>query len=89
MSTVEAPFFPRYLFVGFDPHVDPWGAIRHTRGVCALIRHAPDRPTPVPVGVVRAGRQLDEQRPNFRRELRALRLGGAHRQVQPDSGVVP
>ncbi len=46
------PLFPRYAFVHFDPLRDRWGRIRHTRGVLALIRHAPESPTPVPHGVV-------------------------------------
>lgn len=44
--------FPRYLFVKLDSASDPWGSIQHTAGVGGLIRHAPDRPTPVPPGVV-------------------------------------
>jgi transcription antitermination factor NusG len=46
------PLFCRYAFVAFDPMRDPWGSIRHTRGVLALIRHAPESPTPLPAGVV-------------------------------------
>lgn len=49
---LTGPLFPRYLFVAFDPDKDPWGAIINTRGIMALIRHAPSRPTPVPDGVV-------------------------------------
>jgi transcriptional antiterminator RfaH len=47
-----AALFPRYLFVRMDPVRDPWGCIQHTAGVGGLIRHAPDRPTPIPHGVV-------------------------------------
>jgi transcriptional antiterminator RfaH len=46
------PLFSRYLFVQMDPARDPWGSIQHTAGVGGLIRHAPDRPTPIPAGVV-------------------------------------
>jgi transcriptional antiterminator RfaH len=46
------PLFSRYLFVQMDPARDPWGSIQHSFGVGGLIRHAPDRPTPVPHGVV-------------------------------------
>jgi hypothetical protein len=42
-----SPLFPRYVFVRFDAH-DPWGRILHCRGVGGLIRHEPDRPTPLP-----------------------------------------
>ena len=50
--TAVVPLFPGYTFTAFDPAVAAWGAIRSTRGVLALIRHAPDRPTPLPSGVV-------------------------------------
>ncbi len=51
------PLFPRYLFVRLYPD-SPWGEIlRHagrttTGAVAGIIRHAPDRPTPLPPGVV-------------------------------------
>ena len=50
--TSIVPLFRGYCFVSFDPLRDAWGAIRHTRGVLALIRHAPDAPTPLPGGVI-------------------------------------
>ena len=50
--TSIVPLFAGYAFCRFDPLRDAWGAIRHTRGVLALIRHAPDAPTPLPVGVI-------------------------------------
>ena len=46
------PLFARYMFVQLDPDHDPWGSIQHTSGVGGLIRHAPNKPTPVPHGVV-------------------------------------
>ncbi len=46
--TKIVPLFARYCFVAFDPDRDPWGAIASCRGVGGLIRHAPDRPTPLP-----------------------------------------
>ena len=42
------PLFCRYVMVRFDADRDPWGVIMNTRGVGGLIRHAPDRPTPLP-----------------------------------------
>ena len=42
------PAFPRYVLVRFDADHDAWGAIANTRGVCGLIRHAADKPTPLP-----------------------------------------
>jgi len=44
--------FPPYLFVEFDPEVDPWRRIYSTRGVRQLFSTAPERPTPIPVGIV-------------------------------------
>jgi len=51
------PLFPRYGFVVLAPD-SPWGEIlRHagrttTGAVAGIIRHAPDRPTPLPPGVI-------------------------------------
>ena len=42
------PLFPRYVFCAFHPDRDPWGVIASLRGVCGLIRHAADKPTPLP-----------------------------------------
>ena len=42
------PLFRRYIMIRFDPDRDAWGSIMNTRGVGGLIRHAPDRPTPLP-----------------------------------------
>jgi hypothetical protein len=42
------PLFLRYVFVRFDSRRDAWGTIANCRGVGGLIRHAPDRPTPLP-----------------------------------------
>ena len=46
--TLIVPLFPRYCFVRFDADRDPWGKVAVARGVCGLIRHAADRPTPLP-----------------------------------------
>lgn len=46
------PLFPGYLFALFDPTRDRWRPLCSTRGVKALMGSAPDRPTPVPSGVV-------------------------------------
>jgi transcriptional antiterminator RfaH len=53
MSTVEAPFFPRYLFVIFDVSRDQWRKVNSTFGVARLVMRA-DEPNPVPCGVVEA-----------------------------------
>ena len=46
------PLFPRYLFVYFDPDVDHWRPICSTRGVERLFSETPERPSPVPHGIV-------------------------------------
>lgn len=46
------PLFSRYLFVRFDPNADQWRRIYRSNGVGGLICHAPERPTPLPPGVV-------------------------------------
>jgi transcription elongation factor/antiterminator RfaH len=51
LSTVVAPFFPRYMFVVLDPERHQWRAINGTRGVAGLLRNG-DRPCPVPPGIV-------------------------------------
>ena len=48
---VQAPLFPRYLFVSFDPPRDRWPAINSTIGVCRLLA-ADGSPLAAPVGVV-------------------------------------
>ena len=50
--SVIVPLFPGYLFVRFDPDIDPWGKIRSTRGVGGLIRHGTIRPTAIQPGVI-------------------------------------
>ena len=46
------PLWSRYLFVQFDPNADQWRRIYRSNGVGGLICHAPEKPTPVPHGVV-------------------------------------
>ena len=43
---VLRPYFPGYLFVGFDPAIAPWRAIRSTQGVIRLVSFGT---TPAPV----------------------------------------
>lgn len=50
---VEAPLFPGYLFVTFDPARAPWRAINSTRGVSRLVSVG-GLPTPVPDPLIRA-----------------------------------
>src|SRR5258705_10706704 len=53
LSTVEAPFFPRYLFIGLDLARDRWRSVNSTFGVSRLVMWG-DQPHPVPHGVVEA-----------------------------------
>lgn len=53
MSTVEVPFFPRYLFVVLDLDRDQWRKVNNTFGVSRLIMRG-DQPHPVPCGIVEA-----------------------------------
>jgi transcription antitermination factor NusG len=48
------PLFSRYLFVQMVAARDAWGAICRLPGVGGLIRHAYDRPTPLPHGAIEA-----------------------------------
>jgi transcription elongation factor/antiterminator RfaH len=51
LKTIDAPFFPRYLFVRLDLSRDRWHSINGTFGVAGIVmnRH---RPMPVPEGIV-------------------------------------
>jgi transcription elongation factor/antiterminator RfaH len=53
LKTINAPFFPRYLFVRLDLSRDRWRSINGTFGVAGLVMEG-DRPVPVPIGVVEA-----------------------------------
>jgi transcription elongation factor/antiterminator RfaH len=52
LRTVQAPLFPRYLFVILDLGRDRWLSVRSTIGVSRLFTHQDGRPIPVPDGVV-------------------------------------
>jgi transcription elongation factor/antiterminator RfaH len=53
LSTVEAPFFPRYLFIVLDLARHQWRRVNGTFGVSQLVMRG-DQPHPVPRGVVEA-----------------------------------
>jgi transcription elongation factor/antiterminator RfaH len=53
LSTVEAPFFPRYLFIVLDLACHQWRSVNGTFGVSRLVMRG-DQPQPVPHGVVEA-----------------------------------
>jgi len=54
LSTIEAPFFPRYLFIVLDLTRHQWRSVNGTFGVSRLVMHGDDQPHPVPRGVVEA-----------------------------------
>ena len=54
LKTVEAPLFPRYLFVILDLGRDRWLSVRSTVGVSSLFGSRDGRPVPVPIGIVEA-----------------------------------
>jgi transcription elongation factor/antiterminator RfaH len=51
LRLVNAPAFPRYIFVRLDLGKDQWRSVNGTRGVSTLVM-AHERPIVVPVGVV-------------------------------------
>jgi transcription antitermination factor NusG len=51
LSTVVAPFFPRYLFVALDLNRQCWRSVNGTLGVSSLVMGG-ERPIAVPRGVV-------------------------------------
>lgn len=53
IEVVQAPVFPRYLFIQMDEHAAPWRAVRSTLGVADIVRLG-ERPAPVPEGIVEA-----------------------------------
>ena len=50
LKTVQAPLFPRYLFVILDLERDRWLCVRSTIGVSRLVTTQDGRPVPVPRG---------------------------------------
>src|SRR5215472_2009038 len=53
LRTVEAPYFPRYLFIILDLACDRWRSVNGTFGVSRLVMRG-DQPHPVPRGVIEA-----------------------------------
>jgi transcriptional antiterminator RfaH len=53
LSTVEAPFFPRYLFIVLDLAHHQWRSVNGTFGVSRLVMRG-ELPHPVPRGVIEA-----------------------------------
>lgn len=53
IEIVQAPVFPRYLFIQMDEKTAPWRAVRSTVGVTDIVRQG-ERPASVPDGIVQA-----------------------------------
>jgi transcription elongation factor/antiterminator RfaH len=51
LRTVQAPLFPRYLFIILDLERDRWLSVRSTVGISRLFTQE-GRPVPVPAGIV-------------------------------------
>ena len=79
LNTVEAPFFPRYLFIVLDLGRHQWRSVNGTIGVSRLVMCA-DRPNPVPHGVVEALVEAADARGILQVD-RKLQLGGSVRLV--------
>src|ERR1700746_2593156 len=77
LSTVEAPFFPRYLFIVLDLARHQWRSVNGTIGVSRLVMCG-DQPNPVPPGVVEALIEAADARGDLRLGIK-LRSGGAVR----------
>jgi transcriptional antiterminator RfaH len=74
LSTVEAPFFPRYLFVALDLAHHQWRSVNGTFGVSRLVMWS-DRPHPIPRGVVEALIAAADAR-GILQLFRKLQIGG-------------
>jgi len=51
LTTVVAPFFPRYMFIILDPEHDRWRPVNSTLGVAGMVMQG-DQPQPVPPEIV-------------------------------------
>ena len=76
-TTVEAPFFPRYLFIVLDLARYGWRRVNGTFGVSRLVMRG-DQPHPVPRGVVEALIASADQR-GILQLASKLQVGGAVR----------
>jgi transcriptional antiterminator RfaH len=77
LTTVEAPFFPRYLFMVLDLSRHQWRSVNGTFGVSRLVMSG-DQPHPVPRGVVETLIAAADPR-GILQLASKLRVGGAVR----------
>jgi transcriptional antiterminator RfaH len=73
ITTIVAPFFPRYLFVVLDLSRDKWRSVRGTIGVSSMIMQG-DVPHPVPFGVLESLTTLTDAQGMLRLD-KAFRVG--------------
>jgi transcription antitermination factor NusG len=83
---VEA--FPGYLFVSFDAGDPRWRAIPSTRGVLRLFSAGPERPLPIPHGVIEALQAKTRQTGLIDEGLPAPSLAAAGDQVTIAAGAL-
>lgn len=74
VDTVNAPLFPRYLFVAIDVAAQRWLSIQSTVGVMRLICNG-DVPAVVQSGIIDALRQREDEHGFIKLEQRPFRLG--------------
>ncbi len=74
VDTVNAPLFPRYLFVSVDIATQRWLAIRSTVGITRLICNG-DAPAVVQRNILDALRQREDENGFIKLERRPFRLG--------------
>jgi transcriptional antiterminator RfaH len=60
LRTTQTAYFPGYLFVSVDVHVQRWRSIDGTVGVIRLVKTG-DRPAPAPQGLVAAMRDMTDR----------------------------
>lgn len=61
IQTVQAPLFPRYLFVSIDLQSQRWRSIQSTFGVSRLVTNG-DMPAAVPVPVIAGLKAREDER---------------------------
>lgn len=74
VDTVNAPLFPRYLFVAVDVATQRWLSIQSTVGVMRLICNG-DVPAVVHSDIIEALRQREDEHGFIKLEQRPFRLG--------------
>jgi transcription elongation factor/antiterminator RfaH len=79
LLTVEAAFFPRYLFIVMDPTRDQWRSVNGTFGVARMVMRG-EQPQPVPWGIVEALQASCDEAGLFQHSLR-LHVGNTVRMM--------